>query len=119
MSDPLPLQVSIPTTSRYRNTRLYDDQDLGQRYFGIWRAPKIIENNPVSLHRVSIEEQGRPDLIAYRVYGNPSWFWVISSRNGILLPIRELTTGMLLVCPHKDDVVLALGTSNANNYGTY
>jgi hypothetical protein len=111
-------QKDLPVMSRYRNTRLYEDQDLGETYFGTWRAPRIIEAKPVTVHRVKPEEINRPDLIAHRLYGNSSLFWVIALRNNLLLPLRDLAVGQALICPHLDDVTRALTAAFANNPGT-
>lgn len=109
----------VPALSRYRNTRLYEDRDLAQTYFGVWRVPNIRATKPESIHRVSPDEKCRPDLIAFHVYGNPSLFWAIAIRNGILLPIRDITIGQVLVCPHLDDIMASLLASASNNPGTF
>lgn len=114
----LTLERDLPVLSRYRNTRLYEDRDLGETYFGVWRPPSIVERNPVSIHVVKPEERYRPDLIAYRVYGNPSLFWAIAIRNNILLPMRDMENGQSLICPNLDDVMEAIGASHTNNPGT-
>lgn len=120
MAKDLTLQnIALSPLSRYRNTRLYEDKDLGQTYFGVWRAPEIIETLPITIHIVKIEELHRPDLIAYRVYGNPTLFWVIAIRNNLLLPLRDMKTGLSLSCPNIGDVTRALGTSFTDNPGTF
>ena len=120
MADDLTLQkdVHLAPLSRYRNTRLYDDSSLKKTYFGIWRPPTIVETLDSTIHIVTLEELNRPDLIAHRVYGNSTLFWVIAYRNGLLLPMRDMKTGLALVCPHIDDVMRALGTSFTDNPGT-
>lgn len=49
-------------------------------------------------------EKARPDLISYRVYGNPLFDWVIMRRNAILYP-NELTPGMMLYIPKLTKVI--------------
>lgn len=121
MANELTLQtdVTLSPLSRYRNTRLYEDSSLNKTYFGVWRPPEIIETLPLTVHIVKMEEVNRPDLIAYRVYGNPTLFWVIALRNNILLPLRDMTTGLSLSCPNIDDIMRALGTSFTDNPGTF
>lgn len=120
MADNITLQpdIQLSPLSRYRNTRLYEDSSLGETYFGVWRPPEIIETLPVTIHIVKIEEVNRPDLISFRVYGNPTLFWVIALRNNLLLPLRDMKTGLSLSCPNVDDVMRALGTSFTDNPGT-
>jgi hypothetical protein len=110
--------VTLPNLSRYRNSRIYEDSTLGKTYFGVWRPPKILEIKPVSIHVVTPEEINRPDLIAHRVYGNSSLFWVLAIRNNLLLPFRDITAGQSLVCPHLDDVMKAVSSSFSSNPGT-
>jgi len=105
--------------SRYKNTRLYKDSDIGETYFGVWRSPNIIEKKPPTIYQVRPEEVNRPDLIAYRVYGNPTFFWAIAVRNAILLPMIEVVVGLTLLCPHIDDVLAAVSSSNTRNPGTF
>lgn len=105
--------------SRYKNTRLYSDSDIGKTYFGVWRAPEIVERRSPTLYKVRPDEPHRPDLISYRVYGNVTLFWAIAVRNAILLPMKDITTGMTLVCPHIEDVLAAMAESNTLNPGTF
>lgn len=114
-------QGSIPLNplSRYKNTRIYEDSSLGETYFGTWRAPKIVERRRPIIYKVRPDEKYRPDLVASRVYGNPNLFWAIAIRNAILLPMKDLTPGLTLLCPHIDDVQAAVASSNSLNSGTF
>lgn len=54
--------------------------DEGIDYSGF--ASKIsIEG--ASIHRVSMDEEGRPDIIAYKYYGDASLWWAICQVNNI------------------------------------
>lgn len=112
------IRTSLPLRSRYRATRLYFDYALQTTYFGTWRVPPIVETKLPIYHTVVTDEIHRPDLIAYRVYGDPSMFWVIAYRNGILLPMADLTVGTVLTCTHPDDVTAALSLSSPDMVGT-
>lgn len=47
---------------------------------------------------VKQEEEGRPDMVSYRVYGNPFYAWVIMQRNGVLDPFT-IKPGKYLYIP--------------------
>ena len=42
---------------------------------------------------------GRPDLLAFDLYGSADLFWVIPVRNGLQDPIFDLTFGKVLMIP--------------------
>jgi len=108
----------IASSSRYRNTRLYKDLTLNKVYFGSWRPPNVIERLPSTIHIVVADEMNRPDLISFRVYSRSDLFWAIAMRNGVLMPITDLTKGQSLQCPHIEDVMSALGSSSSMSAGT-
>lgn len=85
----------------------------GRPFFGIWKPPRIVETKPTINHRVVSDEVNRPDLVSWRVYEDPSLFWVIALRNGLLLPITDMQIGQMLICPNIEDV--QAGLQNADN----
>ena len=42
----------------------------------------------------------RPDLIANKFFGTPEAWWVICMYNGIVNPLKELTTGRVILIPN-------------------
>lgn len=124
----MPLQIPAKTirlhpTSRYRNTRVYSDTKSSDDpttvvFFGTWRPPRIVETRPPIQHWVAPDEIHRPDLISFRVYGNPELFWAIAMRNNWMLPIADIQVGRMLLCPHLDDIQQALNSSFSTNPGT-
>jgi hypothetical protein len=48
---------------------------------------------------VTQDIENRPDLVALKAYGDPSWWWIIATFNGIINPILELKVGRLLYIP--------------------
>jgi hypothetical protein len=123
-SNPEPLEnneVSLSLRSRYRNTRVRKDPTTGHVFFGVWRAPPVTETKPSKKHMIAPDEVYRPDLIAYREYGDASLFWAIAVRNNILFPMLDLKNFLLtnnaLVIPHVDDVMSALQRSSPKSPG--
>lgn len=85
---------------RYSNAWSY--QDDKERYFLGTFAPITIP--PHSSDRLYILEAGdvaRPDLIAYKHYGHPSFYWVVLWLNDITDPFEEMYPGMLLRIPTR------------------
>jgi hypothetical protein len=119
-------EIRLDLLSRYRNTRVFQsDFERGDKvvFFGTWRPPPIIETRPPIRHKVLADEITRPDIIAYRVYGDASLFWAIAIRNNLLLPLVDLQAFQddpkkVLLCPQMDDIQRALQESSANNSGT-
>jgi hypothetical protein len=113
-------EVRLDFTSRYRNTRLFQgDFDRGNKivFFGTWRPPLIIETKPPIRHKMGPDEANRPDLISYRVYGDPALFWAIAMRNNLMLPMVDLQEFIddpkkVLLCPQLDDIQRALQVSS-------
>jgi hypothetical protein len=105
------------TTSRYRNTRLYSDG--GAIFYGTWKPPKILLTKPITTHVVAVDEWKRPDLVAYRVYGDPNMFWPIALCNNINMPLIDMEPGQNLACPSIEDISSALSSSSSISSGTY
>ena len=53
----------------------------------------------------------RPDLLAYDLYGNPSYWWVFCSRNLDLIrdPIWDFVTGLEIVVPSNSHIKASVG----------
>lgn len=110
--------IQVPQRSRYKNTPVYRSlfEKTGKvTFFGTWDPIELRERRLPSYYTVASDEvhPARPDLIAWRNYGDPALFWPIALRNGIFFPLRDLSVGMILVVPHKADIVSALNRSKA------
>lgn len=118
-------EVRLDLLSRYRNTRVFDATFPRGKvvFFGTWRPPPIVETKPPVRHKVSADERTRPDLIAFRVYGDPGLFWAIAMRNNLMFPLMDLAPFAddhrnILMCPQLDDVQRALQNSSSRTPGT-
>ncbi len=58
---------------------------------------------------VSEEENNLP-LISFKEYSRPDLWWVIARANGIINPLSEVKTGMLVSIPTLESVTAALDT---------
>ena len=48
-------------------------------------------------------EEGKPDLISFRIYEDTQYWWIIMLYNNILDPV-DLTNGLVLVYPDIDEL---------------
>ena len=56
------------------------------------------------LYRVDVHDLGRPDLISYRTYGTPGYWWIVCLVNKISDPLTDIEEGDLLKLPNKLDI---------------
>ena len=113
--------LNLEPLSRYRRTRVFSDEETlsdGRPFFGTWRPPEIVLHRPPSFRVLQPDELTRPDLLAFRTYGNPTLFWAIAMTNNIMLPMRDMRVGQRMIIPHIDDVLAALGQAFSNSPGT-
>lgn len=70
-------------SSRFRNTNLTIVED--HETVGVWNQPSYLVERPaesfISKFYVNNAYEGRPDLIANQMYGNPKLDWVIIAFN--------------------------------------
>lgn len=113
--------LNLESLSRYRRTRVFSDEEIlpdGRPFFGTWRSPEIVLRRPPSFRVLQADEITRPDLLAFRTYGNPNLFWAIAVTNNIMLPMRDMRVGQNVVIPHVEDVLGALNQAFSNSTGT-
>jgi N-acetylglutamate synthase/N-acetylornithine aminotransferase len=61
-----------------------------------------------SMHDVTADERGAPDLISLNVYGATDYWWIILAYNGIG-SYRLITEGITLKIPDLGSVIAAVG----------
>ena len=69
-----------------------------------WERIKLPKDVSDKYYVMERKYQGRPDLLATVMYGDPSLSWVILSYNNILDPIEELVEGTILRIPTLERV---------------
>jgi hypothetical protein len=52
-------------------------------------------------YALQLGDVGRPDLISYKFYGTPVFYWILLWINGILDPFEGMYPGMLLRIPTR------------------
>lgn len=100
--DPLP-QSKVPRRRRDLPGRYYRSwayQDGESRYFmGTFSPPEIPPHPTDQIYSIELGEVARPDLISYKVYKTPVYYWVILWLNGISDPYEGMFAGMALRIP--------------------
>lgn len=76
----------------------------------------ISQINNFVLYSVSQHERGRPDLIAYKQYGDPNYWWVILNFNA-LVSFKEIKEGITIRIPNYAAVTKILSNAASQTYG--
>jgi len=88
--------LNIP--ARYRKAYAYQDEN--SRYFlGSFPTEVLPKDSSDQYYTLEAGDVGRPDLISYKFYGTPSFYWIILWINNIADPFEGMYPGMLLRIP--------------------
>ena len=106
--------MAIGTSTNNANSRYLQGgtTDIYPRRLGWWERtsiPKALDDIRVY---VQPEEDGRPDLMAFRIYGNPKIDWIILQSNTIVDIEEEFITGKSFFIPSPERVQLDLLSSS-------
>ena len=73
----------------------------------MWRIPEI-DMTDYDRYTVTTKDLKRIDLIAYRMYGDVNFWWVVAVMNNISNPLRDLVAGVTLRIPKIAAITEAL-----------
>ena len=98
------ISFSTTTSSRFKDTRAYDDREGTGPVFGLMVPPVEFADLDLRLankHRVKVGEVGFLDLIATQYYdfGYETYWWTIALVNGIVDPDTDMYAGQELYIP--------------------
>jgi hypothetical protein len=99
------MSVTYNRTSPYANTDIYGF------FLDVANIPQIpIAANDVQ-YQIDAIYKGRPDLLAFDLYGDSSLWWVFAIRNPNVLqdPIYDFQPGVIIYVPQKQNLTTALG----------
>ena len=97
--------VTILPTSRYPETKVYDDQDGIGPIYGLWEIPEefgeAADLSTFNRHLVQKNEVGTLDRVAVRHYGlgREALWWAIAIVNGIVNPETDMYAGQEIFVP--------------------
>lgn len=96
------IDTSVEKESRYDMLvfMAYDNNvhDVLTSYF----IDKIIDL-PVYGERLVQGEEGKPDLLSYKIYGKTSYWWILMIYNSLLVN-SDLVSGLIIKYPSLDDI---------------
>lgn len=99
------MAVNYSKASPYTNTETF------AFFLDVANIPLIPFDPSDVQYRIDNIYQHRPDLLAYDLYGNSSFWWVFSVRNPNTLqdPIFDFLPGATIYIPKKDTLTAAMG----------
>ena len=83
---------------RYQKSWAYQD-DEGRYFLGTFPAIKIPPHSSDSLYILEPGDIARPDIVSYKFYKTPAYYWVILWVNGINDPFEEMSPGRTIRVP--------------------
>ena len=111
------LKNRSPVDDRYSLTEIFIDDYVypGRRRYGLWK-PAALKSRPeltldegtYSRYTTTAADIGRMDLIAWKFYGEVSWWWVIALYNHISNPLTDMNIGDVLLIPYKELLTRAI-----------
>lgn len=75
--------------------------------------PQILSISNYTMHKVTQDERGAPDLIAFREYGTEEMWWHVCTYNGI--PYKRIVEGISLKIPSYSDLTRIVSQSAMQN----
>ena len=99
------MSVTYNRTSPYANTDLYGF------FLDVANIPKIAMDPNDVQYQIDAIYKGRPDLLAFDLYGDSSLWWVFAIRNPNVIqdPIYDFQSGVIIYVPQKQNLTTALG----------
>ena len=93
--------MALNDFSRFKNTELVIVD--GKETFGNWKSFSFLTTRPsdefIGTFRVGSDTEGRPDLIAFSIYGIPQLDWVLLAFNKVIETLNWPRTGDLIEYP--------------------
>ena len=106
------MAIERSTNNRFSRYLQGGDTDIYPNRLGWWERRPI----PTALDDIRVEvqpeEEGRPDLMAFRIYGNAKLAWIILQTNTIVDIEEEFTLGKTFNVPSSSRVSLQILTSS-------
>jgi len=90
----------------HKPTSPYYTTPIRDFYLGLWNKRSIPANANDRLIELEAKYEGRPDLLAFDLYGTPRLWWVFAVRNMDILvdPIEDFTAGKQIYAPAQETV---------------
>lgn len=99
--------ANFKINSRYNNGIVVTNRS-GQNFLSLRKPLVLAEDSGDIFVEVTQDLVKRPDLVAYKAYGDADLWWVIYEFNGIKDPLFELKMGQILRIPKLERVLTAI-----------
>jgi hypothetical protein len=95
----------------YRTNSPYSGTPLWGQFLDVWPGKTINADVSDALYQIDSPYNLRPDLLAYDMYKDSSYWWVFAVRNPDVLidPLMNFTTGTIIYVPTLLTVKSSLG----------
>lgn len=67
-----------------------------------------IKKLPLAGHRVIVDDEGRPDIVSFRLYGSTEYWWILMIYNSLITP-NQLKAGNSIKFPMLDELETLYG----------
>lgn len=95
----------------YNRTSPYANTDIYGFFLDVANIPQIPLDPKDVQYQIDAIYKGRPDLLAFDLYGDSSLWWVFAIRNPNVIqdPIYDFQPGVIIYVPQKQNLTTALG----------
>ena len=95
----------------YNRTSPYANTDTYGFFLDVANIPQIPIDPSDVQYQIDASYKGRPDLLAFDLYGDSSLWWVFAIRNPNVIqdPIYDFQPGVIIYVPQKQNLTTALG----------
>lgn len=90
--------------TKFKSTSNLRATPVTNGYADIYVPPHIPDFTQTTEFKLTQEYNKRPDLLAFRLYGDARFWWVfpLYNRNTIVDPINDFKTGLTILVPERN-----------------
>ena len=96
------MTLDLGSESRYSDTPVFIAE--GRLILSTFNRPTFTPAIENKRYTVTGATQNRLDVISQKFYGTPQLWWLIAFANNIIDPFTEVTAGIRLVIPPREEV---------------
>jgi hypothetical protein len=95
--------------ARYAGSQIISFADGHPSFVAPWNSIRIGADPSDRLYQVGTGEEGRLDIIAWNVYGNENYWWILAQANDVMVPFEEPYAGDRIRVPSISRILNVLG----------
>jgi hypothetical protein len=95
----------------YKNNSSYANTDMYGFFLDVANIPGVPIDSSDVQYQIDAIYNGRPDLLAFDLYGDAGLWWVFAVRNPNVIqdPLFDFVPGVIIYVPQKKNLIAALG----------